>query len=118
MGRWLFANDILCYNVRDAISAKGRVKICDNGKVLFNGAQLPRIFYNLFLCRCEFKEELRSLHSSVIAQAWDCDIAASDDFDKRFDIWLDLTAKNLGGSDRVINNTGKSFHEVIQEILK
>lgn len=117
MGKWLFANNIFCHNVRDVISASGRGEISG-----FHDAMFPKLFCNFYQCSSLFKTELNNMHSSVLRRFWgplmkeEREIPA--DIDARRKLWLNLVSHQFGGYEENIADTGKKFGEVISVILR
>lgn len=116
MGKWLFANNIFCHNVRDVISASGRGKIPG-----FYDDMFPKIFCNFYQCSSFFKIELNNMHPSVLRRFWGPLMEEGQEIptelNARCVLWLNLVSCQFGGYENDIADTGKKFGEVVSVIL-
>ncbi len=116
MGKWLFANNIFCHNVRDVISSSGRGTIPE-----FQDTMFPKIFCNFRRCGPLFKTELNNIHSSVLRRFWGPLMKEGQEIptvlDARCVLWLNLVSCQFGGYEYNIADTDKKFGEVINVIF-
>lgn len=115
MSVWLFANNILCRNVRDFISASGTAAISVVGT-----QALPKIYTSLLRCVPTFKEEMEHTEEIVLKNAWgECgntkEIPTS--VEERIDLWLDIVSQQYGGKQKAIQGTPYKFKATLKKII-
>ncbi len=116
MSVWLFANNILCRNVRDFISASGKARIDAVGP-----EELPRIFTSLKNRASVFKEEIEKTPAIILKTAWNfvdetlTDIP--DSAEDRVALWLNIASEQYGGGQKRIGATRHKFRETLEKIL-
>lgn len=115
MSVWLFANNILCRNVRDFISASGKAKIA-----IIGPEELPRIYTSLQNCALLFREEIESTPEAILKNAWsewDNIRSLPASVEDRIALWLKIACKQYGGRQKEIQGTPYKFEETIKKIL-
>lgn len=111
---WLFGHNILCKNVRDWFTSRG--------KYSYNEYRIPKIYGTLAEVKSEFLKEIINIPSVLLKYAWEREV--SDIVDERFNIWLQLIAQ-MHASPTVENAEflsggvcdNLSFLETIRSIL-
>jgi hypothetical protein len=102
---WLVKNEgIVCPNVRDTFTAKGRANITINGKEYI---RVPRIFINLFENIDSILKLFPSIPSSELSDSWGIKVTKTD----KLLNWIKLVSKN----SKSVRDTE---HLDIEEILK
>lgn len=112
---WLFANNVICKNVRDFLTAGGRESI--------DGQIYPKVFYTLYDHIDTIKRCIAEVPAQVLAQAWYSSAEEvdriQDDWSDRLRLWLELVTKHHGGKETVIGkgSTTVNFKDTLQKWL-
>ncbi|MEG0835631.1 MAG: hypothetical protein RR413_09330 [Christensenellaceae bacterium] len=106
---WLFANNIICKNVRDFLTAGGQSKI--------GGITFPKIYVTLYSHIDHIRNTIENIPPQVLARAWYGSVAEVEHIpanaDERLRIWLDLATACHGGDATSIKDTTLNFKNTL-----
>lgn len=107
---WLFANNVICKNVRDFLTAGGQDTI--------DGTTFPKVFITLYNHIDQIKRTIGILPPQVLARAWYGDVAASSRIPVAtadlLNCWLSLATDYHGGDTSIIKDTTLNFKDTLQ----
>lgn len=116
MGAWLSAQNIICRNARDYVSARGKKVIS-----IVGDEKLPRVFFTLYEHKKDIINVIKAERASVLAWMWYGNANKKDripqEEDKRLQLWLDLVCEKYGGGENTIDDTPYKFRETLKIIL-
>ncbi len=108
---WLFANNVICKNVRDFLTAGGQDEV--------GGITVPKVYVTFYGHIEHIKNEIGHLPPQVLARAWYGSIAEVDriptDTIERLRCWLELSSTYHGGEASIIKDTTLNFKSTISE---
>lgn len=106
---WLFANNVICKNVRDFLTAGGQDEI--------SGITVPKVFVTLYNHIECIKNEIEHIPPQVLARAWYGAVSEADsiptDIPGRLRCWLTLATNYHGGEVSVIKGTALNFKNTL-----
>ena len=107
---WLFANNVICKNVRDFLTAGGQDTI--------DGTTFPKVFITLYNHIDQIKRTIGILPPQVLARAWYGDVTASSRIPVAtadlLNCWLSLATDYHGGDTSIIKDTTLNFKDTLQ----
>ena len=107
---WLFANNVICKNVRDFLTAGGQDTI--------DGTTFPKVFITLYNHIDQIKRTIGILPPQVLARAWYGDVTAASRIPVAtadlLNCWLSLATDYHGGDTSIIKDTTLNFKDTLQ----
>lgn len=106
---WLFANNVICKNVRDFLTAGGQDDI--------GGVTVPKVYVTLYSHIEHIRNEIEHIPSQVLARAWYGSVrevgCIPADTIGRLRCWLDLATTYHGGEASIIKDTTLNFKNTL-----
>lgn len=108
---WLFANSVICKNVRDFLTAGGQNEI--------DGVTFPKVFVTFHNHIDRIKRTIAAIPPQVLARAWFGSatsvgqVPAGDA--ERISQWLALATEYHGGDESLIKGNRLNFRETLKE---
>lgn len=106
---WLFANNVICKNVRDFLTAGGKDKI--------NGILFPKVYVTFHNHLDHIKKTIGIIPSQVLARAWYGSVTkvtlVPDNTNGRLQCWLNLSTTYHGGDTSLIEKTNLNFKNTL-----
>lgn len=108
---WLFANNIICKNVRDFLTAGGQDRI--------NETRMPKVFVTLHSHIEYIKEEIDRIHPRVLARAWYGSVSYANriplETTGKLRCWLELVTDYYGDESSTIKGTALNLKSTLSE---